>query len=271
VNVRRDRVSRDEDRLPSLAVIVPMFNEEAGAARCVAEITAVLPTLGRRCRLFVVEDGGSDRTVDVLEQVRRDGADFTLLRHEHNRGYGAALRTGAAEAKRQGFDYVLFMDSDLTNPPEHIANFLPAIDRGADVIKGCRYCAGGRVEGVPRWRYLISRFGNLIVTPLFSIGVRDSTNGFRCVRTEVFLSLPYSERGFASIMEELYWAKRFGCTFANVPTTLYSRAAELRGSSFSYKPATFYRYLRYALKAAFVSTPAGKRQSAAESPLKKAS
>jgi hypothetical protein len=56
-------------------------------------------------------------------------------------------------------------------------------------------------------------------------------------------------------MEELYWAKRHGCTFASVPTTLYTRSEGLRRSSFSYKPATFYKYLRYAVKAALVRGP----------------
>jgi dolichol-phosphate mannosyltransferase len=270
MNPRSDRTASAGNDLPGLAVVIPMFNEEAGAARCIAEVTAVLPSLGRRCRLIVVEDGSADRTLEVLEQARRS-AEFTLVRHDGNRGYATALRTGAAEAKRQGFDYVLFMDSDLTNPPKHIARFLPAMDRGADVIKGCRYCSGGRIEGVPWWRYLISWVGNLIVTPLFAVGLRDTTNGFRCVRTEIFLSLPYRERGFASIMEELYWAKRRGCTFAQVPTTLYNRSKGLRGTSFSYKPATFYRYLRYAFQAALVFGSTRQRPGATETKLKKAS
>src|SRR5579871_2897477 len=120
---------------PSLAVVIPMFNEEAGAARCVAAVTAALPALGRRSGLIVVEDGSGDGTAAVLDRARGAGVDFTLVRHDRNRGYATALRTGAAEAHRQGYEYVLFMDSDLTNPPEHIAHFLPAIDRGADVIK----------------------------------------------------------------------------------------------------------------------------------------
>jgi dolichol-phosphate mannosyltransferase len=271
MNVRGKPSGQAATSRSSLAVVIPMFNEEAGAARCIAVVTAVLPALGRRCGLIVVEDGSSDSTAEVLDRVRRGGADFTLVRHDRNRGYATALRTGAAEAHRQGYDYVLFMDSDLTNPPEHIANFLPAIDRGADVIKGCRYGFGGRVVGVPFWRYIISRVGNLLVSPLFAVGVRDSTNGFRCIRTEVFLSLPYSERGFASIMEELYWTKRQGRTFANVPTTLFSRSEGLRGSSFSYKPATFYRYLRYAVRAALISSRPTNRPFTPEQPLKKAS
>jgi dolichol-phosphate mannosyltransferase len=266
MNQRSERTAETGDKRPGLAVVIPMFNEEAGAAHCVAEVSAVLSALRRRCRLIVVEDGSRDRTVEVLEEARR-GTDFTLVRHDGNRGYATALRSGAVEAKRLGYDYVLFMDSDLTNPPAHIARFLPAIDGGADVIKGCRYCCGGRVEGVPRWRYLISRVGNLMVTPLFGIGVRDATNGFRCMRTEVFLSLPYTERGFASIMEELYWAKRRGCTFANVPTTLYHRSQGLRRSSFSYKPATFYKYLRYAVKAALVSASSANGREEREPPL----
>jgi dolichol-phosphate mannosyltransferase len=245
----------NRDKRPGLAVVIPMFNEEAGAQRCIKAVTAVLQTFDRRCGLIVVEDGSRDRTLAILERLRREGAPFTLVPHGCNRGYGAGLKTGATEARRQGYEYVLFMDSDLTNPPEHIAHFFAAMDRGVDVIKGCRYVRGGRVEGVPFKRYIISRLGNFIVRPLFFVGVRDATNGFRCLRTDIFLAMPLTERGFAIIMEELYWGKRFRCKFANVPTTLYTRSDSLRATSFSYKPSTFYRYLRYAFRAAALSIP----------------
>ncbi len=245
----------ERDGRPGLAVVIPMFNEEAGAERCIQAVTAVLRKSDRRCGLIVVEDGSRDRTLDILERLLREGAPFTLVPHGCNRGYGAGLKTGATEARRQGYEYVLFMDSDLTNPPEHIEHFFAPVDRGIDVIKGCRYVAGGEVVGVPFKRYIISYLGNLIVRPLFGVGIRDATNGFRCLKTDIFLAMPLTERGFAIIMEELYWGKRFRCTFANVPTTLYTRSDSLRGTSFSYKPSTFYRYLRYAFRAAALSIP----------------
>ena len=53
-----------------------------------------------------------------------------LVRHDANRGYGAALQTGAREAAARGFDYVLYMDSDLTNSPDDIPRFVAHMDEG---------------------------------------------------------------------------------------------------------------------------------------------
>jgi dolichol-phosphate mannosyltransferase len=243
---------------PSLAVVVPMYNEEANAERCVVALEAAVAALDGRCGLIVVDDGSRDRTADILGELLRRGARFHLVPRPVNGGYGAALRSGAEEAGRQGYDYVLFMDSDLTNPPEHIRRFFPAMRRQVDVIKGCRYGPGGGSGDVPFKRYLISRLGNWLVRPLFCVGVPDATNGFRCLKTRVFLSMPLTERGFPIIMEEMYWAKRLGCVFANVATTLSDRPKGARGTSFSYKPGTFFKYFRYAWRAAFLPRPRGR-------------
>lgn len=246
------RPERGDTDMLRFAVVVPMYNEEAGARHCVEVVTAALAPLGPAARLIVVEDGGRDATGSILEELHRAGKPFTLIRHPGNRGYGAALRTGALEAHRQGRGYVLFMDSDLTNPPEHIARFVPFMHQGIDVIKGCRYCAQGKVDGVPWRRYIISRLGNLLAEHLFGVGIKDATNGFRCIKTEIFLAMPLMENRFPIISEEMFWAKKLGCTFANVPTRLTNRSAEQRATSFSYRPSTFYGYLRYAVRAAFL-------------------
>jgi glycosyltransferase involved in cell wall biosynthesis len=246
---------------PSLAVVVPMYNEEANAARCVAALEPVVASLGDRGGLIVVDDGSRDRTAEILGTLLREGARFRLVRRPANGGYGAALRTGAEVAGRLGYHYVLFMDSDLTNPPEHLFRFLPAMDRGIDVIKACRYGLGGSARGVPLKRYIISRLGNWLVRPLFAIDVPDATNGFRCLKTQLFLSMPLTERGFSVIMEELYWAKRLACTFANVPTTLSDRPKGTRTSSFSYCPRTFLDYIRYACRAALLPWSGSPRRT----------
>lgn len=228
-----------------------MFNEEAGAENCIRQVSRTLDQIAERNLLIVVDDGSTDETAGLLEKMKGQYPRLQVVHHERNCGYGAALQTGAMHAEQLGFEYVLFMDSDLTNDPVYLPLFVEQMRRGADVIKASRYIEGGGVDDVPWWRVWISRAGNRLASWLYGIGVHDCTNGFRAVRTRVFCKMPLREKRFPIIMEELYHAKLLGCTFAEVPNRLKNRATGLRRTSFSYKPSTFARYLKYPLKTRF--------------------
>ena len=158
--------------------------------------------------LIAVDDGSSDRTREVLEQLARRRDRLVVEAHERNGGYGAALRTGAEAAHRLGLDWVLFMDSDLTNPPSDIPRFADLIDGPVDYIKASRFEPGGSMSGVPSRRRFLSVAANRVSRLVAGRGVSDPTNGFRAIRTDAFLKMPLVERGFAIIMEELVWALR---------------------------------------------------------------
>ena len=241
-----------------LAIIVPMYNERVGAETCIRQILDVIPQLGLPARLIVVNDGSQDGTGALLDQLREQGQDFVVV-HKPNGGYGSAISSGAAAALEQGFDYVLFMDSDLTNPPAHVSRFVTDIERGIDLIKGSRFSAGGDMQAVPWRRRVFSVAGNLVAQALFRMGIADCTNGFRAVRTGLFVAMPLRERGFAVILEELYWAKRFGATVASVPTSLSARTEDRRPTLFVYRPRIIWSYLKYALRACFVPYHPGRR------------
>lgn len=232
----------------SFAVVIPMFNEEVGAARCIAAVCSVLQAQDVRCELVVVEDGSRDGTKAILESIEPSYGNLKVLYHPQNRGYGRALLTGAAYAASMGFTYVLFMDSDLTNDPADIPKFLAQMKRSVDVIKATRYSDGGQVQGVPFYRVLISRIGNLVAAALFRLPLYDCTNGFRAVKVELLSKIELQENNFSVIMEELYRLKPLAHTYARIPVTLTDRAADLRGTSFRYRPSIFFDYLKYPLR-----------------------
>jgi len=236
---------------PSFAVVIPMFNEEAGAEACVRTVCAELQRLDPKARLFVVEDGSRDRTAEILRELENTTPALTVKFHGENRGYGQALVTGGRAAHDAGFDYAVFMDSDLTNDPKDIAGFIAKMREGHDSIKASRYIAGGGASGVPPFRRAISIVGNSLARILMRIPIHDLTNGFRAVRTSAFVRIPFRENKFAIIMEELYYLKRMGCSFAEVPNVLRTRSDDRRRTSFSYRPSTFAQYLKYPLKSFF--------------------
>jgi dolichol-phosphate mannosyltransferase len=237
-----------------LAVVVPMYNEIVSAESCVRRILSVIPTLALPTELIVVDDGSRDGTGDLLDDLQRTVGTFTVV-HKPNGGYGSAITAGARAALERTNDYILFMDSDLTNPPEHITRFVPAIMRGIDLIKGSRFSEGGDMNAVPWRRRIFSISGNFVARALFRMGIPDTTNGFRAIKTHLYLDMPLMERGFPIIHEELYWAKRAGMSVASVPTSLSSRADDQRSSLFLYRPAIIWAYLKYALRAALVPYP----------------
>lgn len=170
--------------------------------------------------------------------------------HDRNRGYGRALRTGTQRASEMDFEYVLFMDSDLTNDPRYLPAFASRMAEGYDIIKASRYVSGGAVLGVPRWRRAISIAGNRVASRLYGLGIRDCTNGFRAGRTAILRQMHLRENGFAIIMEELYQARFLARRFCEIPNTLTARTDALRPSSFAYGPLLILDYLKYPLKAA---------------------
>jgi dolichol-phosphate mannosyltransferase len=234
-----------------------MFDERAGAGRCVREVCRVLATLPHRSALIVVDDGSRDGTGETLAALAHDEPRLRVVTHATNRGYGAALCSGVAAAHGAGLEFVLFMDSDLTNAPADIPRFAEQMAPGVDVIKATRYSRGGRAEGVPWWRVAISAAGNRIARRLFRLPVADCTNGFRAVRTALLARMTLREARFAIIMEELWWCRFLADGYREVPVRLTDRTADQRATSFRYRPRVFYDYLKYPVKAALGMRPTG--------------
>ena len=82
----------------SISVFFPAYNDEASIAGLVGEALALLPSLTDDFEVIVVDDGSTDGTARVLEGLARADPRLRVVRHEVNRGYGAALRTGFASA-----------------------------------------------------------------------------------------------------------------------------------------------------------------------------
>lgn len=231
-----------------------MYDEERNAERCVLGISEALRRLEPHGRLIVVDDGSKDGTRQLLRGLSARLPQLVVVEHAANAGYGAALVTGIREAARRGAGYVLFMDADLTTDPCYIPSFVDRMREDVDVIKATRYASGGGMRGVPAHRVLISRLGNLVARALFRLPLTDVTNGFRAVKVDLLAGIPFQERAFAVIMEELYWLSGSAKTFAEVPYILTSRGTDQGVSRFVYRPKVFLQYLKYAALA-FLRSP----------------
>jgi dolichol-phosphate mannosyltransferase len=237
------------DGWPSLGVVVPIYNESASIERACREVVDVVRRYNGRALVIAVDDGSADDSAEIVGRLAEELPEIELVRHAQNAGYGAALRTGAHRAQELKLDYVAFIDSDLTNPPEDLLKIGRLAQQGHPYIKASRFVPGGDMSAVPFARRIVSKSGNVVAQTLFGTRVRDVTNGFRAVRTDLICSWPTTERTFAVIVEEFACAQRDGIVPVEFPTSLSSRTGQQRGSAFSYSPELIRSYLRYPLRA----------------------
>jgi hypothetical protein len=163
-----------------LSVVIPAYNEEAGITDIAQRVLAIRPGLAEvgveSLEVLVVDDGSKDRTADVAEGI--DG--IRLIRHNRNRGYGAALKTGFSQA--QG-EIIGFLDADGTYPPEHFPELCRMALNGSDLV------IGSRMAGASSEMPLTRRVGNLLFASLLSaVGaqrITDSASGMRVFKREV--------------------------------------------------------------------------------------
>jgi dolichol-phosphate mannosyltransferase len=230
-----------------LCVVIPMYDEERIARGSLETILPYARALPVETTVLVVNDCSRDRTEEIVRAVIAEQPDdrLRLVSHERNGGYGSANRTGIRFAIENGYDYVLFMDSDLTNHPKYLLEFCRRMEAGDDYIKATRYAKGGGFSGVPWRRRMVSRAGNLVARLATGLPITDITNGFRAVKTDVLRKLDLKEDHFSLIVEELMKARRHVRSMSEVPNILGTRAGDAKGTAFRYDLKTYWKYFKY--------------------------
>ncbi|MCI0521508.1 MAG: glycosyltransferase family 2 protein [Chloroflexi bacterium] len=166
--------------MTTLSVVIPAYNEEKGIAEIALRVLQVRPALAQAgvedLELIVVDDGSRDQTAQVAAGLEG----VTLVRHPKNRGYGAALKTGFAQARGE---LIGFLDADGTYPPE----YFPQLCRSA--LDGGEMVVGSRMAGAKSKMPLTRRVGNIFFAGLLSVigreRVTDSASGMRVFRREI--------------------------------------------------------------------------------------
>ena len=146
---------------PELSIIMPCFNEEGGIQKNVEEMFHYLKDLGKSFEIILVDDGSTDKTPIILDQLARSPY-IKAVHHPKNLGRGAGVRSGLAASSG---DVVIPFDADLSYAPNHIPSILEAIQKqNADMVIVSAYHKQGSVKNVPWFRALVSRLGNKLLT-----------------------------------------------------------------------------------------------------------
>lgn len=202
-----------------LSVIIPCFNEEKNVPRYRDELWPILESLGLSFEVVIVNDGSVDGTVAAVEALGKPQA--RLVRHECNRGLGAAVRTGIAAATG---DWLVVLDGDLTFHPKLIPRLLEGRrgHPGVDFVIGSPNL-GGYGAGIPGWRLVISKLANILYRVLLGRPITSINQIFRLYKTEQLKNLPLGATGFDINAEILFKLVFRGKTFVEVPAELTQR------------------------------------------------
>lgn len=215
-------------KVKELSVFFPAYNEEANIKTTVIKATKILPKVAKKWEIIVVNDGSTDKTGEIVEELIKKEPRIRMITHTPNRGYGAAFKTGLYSSRYQ---LIVFTDADGQFDFAEITKFIEKQkESGVDIVAGYYL-----KRAVPFYRILISKLvWELPVFLLYGLKMRDIDCGFKLVKKEVIDKIPRleAERGPFISTEFLVKAKKAGFKMTEIGVHHYPRrAGEATGAS----------------------------------------
>src|SRR5262249_27858185 len=169
--------------MPKYSIVVPFHNEEDNVTALYDRLKAVMEQVGDNFELVFVDDGSSDRTYKLLEEIAAVDSRVLVVKLRRNFGQTSALAAGFDHA--QG-EFILAMDGDLQHDPDEIPNFLAKLEEGYDVVSGWRK---ERIDNFVM-RRIPSRCANWLMAKLSGVDIHDFGTTFKAYRREVIHNIP---------------------------------------------------------------------------------
>jgi glycosyltransferase involved in cell wall biosynthesis len=204
---------------------MPVYNEKYLVAESVERVLAVNSPLIRRLDLIAVDDGSSDGSRKILQELAEKHRDrITYVEHAKNRGKGAAVRTGIAQA--QG-DVCVIHDADLEyNPDEFEKLMLPFVRESADAVFGSRFLSA-EYRRVLYFRHTIgNRILTLLCNLITDLNLTDMETCYKAVRTDLLQSIPLVSDDFRIEPELTIKLAKRGARIFEVPISYAGRTYE---------------------------------------------
>jgi len=202
-----------------LSILMPVYNERERVEEAIAQVLAT--ELPSEFELIVVDDGSTDGTREILRERYWDGR-VRKFEHPENRGKGAAVQTGLAEARGE---FAAIFDADLEYDPADLGLLMPPLlDGRANASFGVRAFDGYTSHS---FLFVLGNKGvTLACNVLFNVYLHDIMTCHKMIRTDIFRSLPLRSAGFAIEPEITARLVQRGERIYEVPVHYRARATE---------------------------------------------
>ncbi|MEP6835244.1 MAG: polyprenol monophosphomannose synthase [Gemmatimonas sp.] len=203
-------------------VIIPTYNERENITRIVPLVLAQ----DERLEVLVVDDNSPDGTGQLVDEMAAANPRVHILHRAQKAGLGKAYLAGFDWALARDYEYVFEMDADFSHDPNHLPEFLAAVEN-TDLVLGSRY-RDGKVTVVnwPITRLLLSYAANIYARGVTGLKLWDGTGGFKCFRRKVLEAIPLHEvksNGYAFQIEMSFRAWKKGFRIAEIPIVFHDR------------------------------------------------
>ena len=206
-----------------IAVVVPAYNEE----KLIGETLSSIPEYVDR--IYAVDDGSTDRTFEIVQEFAKKDSRIVCIKHEKNRGPGAAIVTGYKRALQDKMDIVAVMAGDNQMDPKDLSTLLdPIVEGKVDFAKGNRFLKNYDLR-MSYWR----RFGTFLLTMLTKIAsgywhVGDSQNGYVAITINALKKIDLNKlcKSYSFENDLLIKASVAGLRVVNVPVKIRYKIGE---------------------------------------------
>jgi len=198
----------------SISVIFPAYNEEGNIAHATNQAIWNLRYLSGDWQIIIVDDGSGDNTGQIADKISARNKRVTVVHHDENKGYGAALKSGIRKAEKE---LIFFSDSDLQFHLSEILLTFAWIEQ-YDMVIGYR---ARRKD--PIHRRLNAHGWNVLVRALLGLHVRDIDCAFKLFRSTVFNTIEIDAVGAMVNTDILVQAVRMGYKIKEIPVTHFPR------------------------------------------------
>ena len=199
----------------SALVVIPTYNE----AESLGEILAALKPLD--CDVLVIDDGSPDGTAQIVRNLG-----IEVIERAGKQGLGSAYRAGFSLAMDRGYTYIIQMDADGSHQVSDLEKMMEWIG-SADLLIGSRWVKDGGIANWSKFRVYLSRTANAYANLMLSLGIKDTTSGFRIYSTEILKKMDIStirSEGYCFQIEMTRRAISRGGSVAEIPITFIERA-----------------------------------------------
>jgi len=213
---RSNEKGPNERPRPSISAFYPAYNDGGTIASMVVATVATLRQLTDEFEVIVVNDGSSDHTELVLDELQAKYPELRVIHHPHNKGYGGALRSGFAAATKE---LIFYTDGDAQYDPRELALLLSRLTDGVDLVNGYKI-----ERSDPLHRIIIGRIYQWGVKLLFGLRLKDVDCDFRLMRRAIFDKVTLESDSGVICVELMKKVQDAGFVLAEVPVHHFHRA-----------------------------------------------